>query len=127
MSENIIEAPKRRGPLYAIVAAVVAVLVVAGFLIFGGGDSDAKGKTIKIGVVGAADPYWDTYKKAAADEGIKLKLVNFTDYAQPNPALAEGELDINQFQHLVFLADYNVSNHKNLTPIGATAIYPLGL
>ena len=127
MSDITIEAPKRRGPLYAIIAAVVAVLVVAGFLIFGGGDSDAKGKTIKIGVVGAADPYWDTYKKAAADEGIKIKLVNFTDYAQPNPALAEGELDINQFQHLVFLADYNVSNHKNLTPIGATAIYPLGL
>ena len=57
MSENIIEAPKRRGPLYAIAAVLVAVLVVAGFLIFGGDDSDAKGKTVKIGVVGAADPY----------------------------------------------------------------------
>ena len=127
MSDITIEAPKRRGPLYAIIAAVVAVLVVAGFLIFGGDDSDAKGKTIKIGVVGAADPYWDTYKQEAKDAGINIKLVNFTDYAQPNPALAEGELDINQFQHIVFLADYNVSNDKNLTPIGATAIYPLGL
>jgi D-methionine transport system substrate-binding protein len=128
MSENIIEAPKRRGPLYAIIAVVIAALVVAAFLIFGGDDSEADGsKTVKIGVVGAADPYWDVYKKAAKAEGINVELVNFTDYAQPNPALAEGEVDINQFQHIVFLADYNVSSKKNLTPIGATAIYPLGL
>ena len=56
MSENIIEAPKRRGPLYAVIAVVVAAVVVAGFLIFGGGDSDAKGKPVKIGVVGAERP-----------------------------------------------------------------------
>ena len=109
MSENIIEAPKRRGPLYAIVAAVVAVLVIAGFLIFGGGGSDAKGKTVKIGVVGAGDPYWATYVEAAADEGIAVELVDFADYTQPNPALTEGELDLNQFQHIVYLAKYNVA------------------
>ncbi|MEV7398688.1 MetQ/NlpA family ABC transporter substrate-binding protein [Aeromicrobium sp. NPDC092404] len=127
MSETTIEAPKRRGPLYAVIAAVVAAIVVAGFLIFGGGDSDAKGETVKIGVVGASDPYWADYKKAAEAEGIDVEIVDFTDYAQPNPAVAEGELDLNQFQHIVYLADYNVSNDQDLQPIGATAIYPLGL
>jgi D-methionine transport system substrate-binding protein len=53
--------------------------------------------------------------------------VNFDDYNQPNPAVSEGELDLNQFQHIVFLADYNVANGDDLQPIGATAIYPLGL
>jgi D-methionine transport system substrate-binding protein len=128
MSDNIIEAPKRRGPLYAIIALVAIVVVLAGFLIFGGDDSDADGaKTVKIGVVGASDPYWADYKKAAKAEGINVKIIDFTEYTQPNPALDAGELDLNQFQHIVYLADYNVSNDKNLVPVGSTAIYPLGL
>jgi D-methionine transport system substrate-binding protein len=92
-----------------------------------GGSSDSAGKTVHIGVVGASDPYWDDYKKAAADEGITIDLVDFSDYAQPNPALTEGELDLNQFQHIVYLSQYNVSAGEDLVPIGSTAIYPLGL
>lgn len=85
------------------------------------------GETIKIGVIGASDEYWTTYKDAAAAEGITIELVDFTDYNQPNPALAEGELDLNQFQHILYLASYNVEASDTLVPIGATAIYPLGL
>ena len=125
MSEELIEAPKKRVGLFAVIGVVVVVLV-AGivFAVTRGGD-DAE--TVRIGVVGASDRYWETYKQAAADEGITVEIVDFTDYAQPNPALAEGELDLNQFQHIVYLADYNVSNNQDLTPIGATATYPLGL
>ncbi len=56
-----------------------------------------------------------------------MDIVDFSDYAQPNPALSEGELDLNQFQHIVYLSQYNVSSGSDLVPIGATAIYPLGL
>src|SRR5690606_16914775 len=52
---------------------------------------------------------------------------DFADYNQPNPALSEGELDLNQFQHVIFLAQHNVASGDDLVPIGATAIYPLGL
>jgi len=125
MSEQLIEAPKKRTGLFAVIGVVVLVLVAGVvFAVTRGGD-DAK--AVRIGVVGASDPYWATYVKAAADNGIKVEVVDFTDYAQPNPALAEGEIDLNQFQHVVYLADYNVSNKKNLVPVGATAIYPLGL
>lgn len=124
--EELIEAPKKRVGLYAVIGGLV-VVVVAGlvFALTAGGEEE--GETVRIGVVGASDPYWETYQKAAADEGITVEIVDFTDYAQPNPALAEGEIQLNQFQHIVYLADYNVSNDQNLTPIGATAIYPLGL
>lgn len=87
------------------------------------GSSDA----VRIGVVGAGDPYWETYKEAAAAEGIDVEIVNFDSYDQPNPALSAGELDLNQFQHIVYLATYNVASDDDLVPIGATAIYPLGL
>jgi D-methionine transport system substrate-binding protein len=82
---------------------------------------------VQLGVVGASDPYWAVYEEAVEAEGISLDIVDFTEYTQPNPALAEGELDINQFQHVLYLADYNVSSGEDLQPIGATAIYPLSL
>lgn len=34
---------------------------------------------------------------------------------------------MNLFQHLKFLAEYNVANKDNLTPVGATEIVPLAL
>ena len=82
---------------------------------------------VKIGVVGKGDPQWAAFEEAAAEAGITIELVDFADYAQPNPATTEGELDLNQFQHIVYLADYNVSAGEDLAPIGSTAIYPLGL
>ena len=93
-----------------------------------GSTGDAgSGEVVRIGVVGAGDPYWETYKEAAAAEGIEIELVDFSEYTQPNPALSAGELDLNQFQHIVYLATYNVASSDDLQPIGATAIYPLGL
>jgi D-methionine transport system substrate-binding protein len=127
-----IEAPKRPGPVVvaAVVAAVVVIAAVVFFLTRGGDDSNAAGgerEKVSIGVVGASDPYWDVFVDAAAKDGIDVELRDFTDYTQPNPAVTAGELDLNQFQHLVYLADYNLSNDADLRPIGSTAVYPLGL
>lgn len=124
-----IEAPQRRGPVVvaALVAAVVAVAAVVFFLTRGDDAAGGDAETVTIGVVGASDPYWDVFVDAAAEEGIDVELRDFTDYTQPNPAVTAGELDLNQFQHLVYLADYNLSNDADLRPIGSTAVYPLGL
>ena len=93
----------------------------------GGQAAGSDEETVRIGVVGASDPYWTTYADAAEDAGIDVEIVDFAEYTQPNPALTEGELDLNQFQHLVYLARYNVSSGEDLVPVGSTAIYPLGL
>lgn len=130
MSEpNLIEAPKRRGPLVAVIVVVVlAVIAAIVFFATRGDDDAAAGATkVKLGVVGASDPYWEDFKKAAADADIDVDIQDFSDYTQPNPSVSEGELDINQFQHIIYLAEYNVANDDDLTPIGATAIYPLSL
>lgn len=86
-----------------------------------------KNNPVKIGTVGASGGQWAVFTKLAEKEGIYVKLVDFTDYQQPNPATTSGDLDLNQFQHLLFLAKYNNDSGSDLTPIGSTAIYPLGL
>jgi D-methionine transport system substrate-binding protein len=83
--------------------------------------------TVRVGVTDIAKDYWTTFTDLAAEEGIDVELVNFTDYQQPNPVLSEGQLELNQFQHLLFLANYNVNADDDLTPIGSTVIYQLGL
>lgn len=123
----LIEAPKSKLPL--IIGIVVAAAIVIGALAFflTREDSGSDLTEVTIGVVGADDPYWETFQDAAREEGIDLKVKNFSDYNQPNPALSEGELDLNQFQHIIFLADYNVQNDDDLVALGSTATYPLGL
>lgn len=93
-----------------------------------GGDGESTTpETVKIGVVNDGDAQWAPFVDAAAEEGITVELVNFGSYEQPNPALTEGELDLNQFQHIQYLAEYNEASGEDLAPIGSTAIYPLGL
>jgi D-methionine transport system substrate-binding protein len=122
---------QRRAPLLIGIAALVVLVLVGGFLWLRGGDEtgsagDADEKVV-LGTVGASDPYWQVLVDAAAEQGIDLEVKDFADYTQPNPALSEGELDINQFQHIVYLAEYNVANGDDVVPLGSTAIYPLGL
>ena len=137
-------APRKRRLLFAALAGalVVVVALIVGISIAKSsarpdpGPSEdapvAEGRgtasdPVRIGVVGADDPHWTIYKQAAADAGIAIELVDFTDYTQPNPALSAGDLDLNQFQHVIYLAEYNETAGANLVPIGATAIFPLSL
>ncbi|MEH3155025.1 MAG: MetQ/NlpA family ABC transporter substrate-binding protein [Gordonia paraffinivorans] len=108
-----------------LTVAVVAAIAVLGGVTACGGDSSSD--TVKIGVADASESYWKVFTKKASDDGITVDLVNFTDYNQPNPALAEGELQLNEFQHMLYLATYNQKNKQSLVPIGATAVYPLPL
>ncbi|GAA3640194.1 MetQ/NlpA family ABC transporter substrate-binding protein [Kineosporia mesophila] len=121
-----------------IAGAAVAVVAIAGiaFAVTSGGDDDddtAAGvagttKTVSIGVADASQAYWKTYQDLAKKElNVDVKLVNFSDYSQPNPALKQGQTDLNQFQHIQYLADYNVTSKDTIQPIGATAVYPLPL
>ncbi|MCG7284496.1 MetQ/NlpA family ABC transporter substrate-binding protein [Cellulomonas sp. ACRRI] len=124
---------KRRLTAWIAAIAATASLAACGS---GGGEAssgatataDADNRvTVRVGVTDKAQEYWTTFTDLAADEGIDVELVNFTDYTQPNPILSSGDLELNQFQHLLYLANYNVNSDDDLQPIGSTAIYQLGL
>lgn len=117
-----------------IALVVVALLAVGAFFVFRAFSSSrpsapkgSKDNPVVIGVVGANDPQWKVFQKEAQKQGIYVQLKNFTDYTSENPALAQGSLDLNEFQHILYLANYNVKNNQDLQPIGGVAVYPLGL
>ena len=88
-----------------------------------GGSADS----FTIGVTEGNTKQWETFTQLAKDQGINVKLVDYQDYVTPNKALSEGADNANSFQHLKFLAAYNVANNTDLVPVGATKIVPLAL
>ena len=60
-------------------------------------------------------------------ENIKLEIVEFTDYVQPNVALNDKELDANFFQHIPYLNEFNAENGMDLVSAGKVHVEPLGL
>ena len=60
-------------------------------------------------------------------ENIKLEIVPFQDYVQPNTALADKELDANFFQHQPYLDNFNKERGLDLVSAGKVHVEPLGL
>lgn len=82
---------------------------------------------VKLGVVGENNEQWTPVIEALAEENITLELVKFSDYSLPNQALADGEIDLNAFQHYAYLNNEIADKGLALTVIGETIIAPLGL
>jgi len=138
---TVLPPKKSRTGLFIGLAVVVIAAIVAAVLIItnlnapvaepeDGAITEGLGSAsqpVRIGTVGASEPYWTTFKEAALEEGIAVDIIDFASYPEPNPALAAGDLDLNQFQHIVYLGEYEAANDSGIVPIGSTAIYPLGL
>ena len=60
-------------------------------------------------------------------KGYKVKLVEFNDYVQPNLALAQGSLDANFFQHLVYLKKFATDQKLDLVELVQGPIAPMGV
>lgn len=84
--------------------------------------------TVRLGVTGSVyDEMWQPVKDMLAKEGINLEVIQFTDYVTPNRALADGDIDLNGFQHRIYFADELESRGYKLTNIANTFVVPLNL
>ena len=84
-------------------------------------------QTIKLGVVGSDKEIWLPAQEKLKEEGIILEFVEFSDYTTPNNALANGEIDLNAFQHQVYLDSEVSANGYKIEAIGYTLLAPLNL
>lgn len=83
---------------------------------------------VKLGVVGSIyEDLWAPAQKALKKQGIDLKFVQFSDYVTPNNALSNGEIDLNAFQHRIFLQNEIKNHNYDVKLIGNTFIIPLNL
>ncbi len=111
-----------------LLSALAVLLLVAGC---GGNDKKAasgSGKALKIGATaGAHAEVVHAVAAEAKKQGLNVEVVEFTDYITPDKALAEGNLDLNAYQHVPFLNNFNKQHGTKLVPIGNTILIRQGL
>lgn len=84
--------------------------------------------TVKIGVTGSFyEDLWQPAKELLKKDGIDLQIVQFSDFVTPNNALANGEIDLNAFQHRVYLESEVKNYGYAIQNIGNTLIIPLNI
>jgi len=88
----------------------------------------AQDKPLKIGVTaGPHAQIFEVVKKVAEKDGLKIQIVEFNDYVQPNAALAAGDLDANSYQHQPYLDSTIKDRGYKLTSIAQTVTFPIGI
>ena len=85
-------------------------------------------KPLKVGVTpGPHAQIMEVVKKVAEKNGLKIQIIEFSDYVQPNVALNQGDIDINSFQHLPFLENMVRDRKYDLVMYAKTFTFPMGL
>nr|WP_255662504.1 MetQ/NlpA family ABC transporter substrate-binding protein [Acidovorax sp. D4N7] len=89
----------------------------------------AQDKTsIKVGVTGGPHAQiFEQVKLVAEKQGLKIQVVEFGDYVQPNAALSAGDLDANSYQHLPYLDAQVKDRGYKLVRVADTVNFPIGL
>lgn len=110
--------------LLAITLFTISIFTVACSSTTSGSEEN---KTVKIGVSGSDTRVWDYVADKAEKEGIDIEIVTFSDYVQPNLALAEGDLDANAFQTVAYFDAFIEEHDLDLVPIATTVLAPMGV
>lgn len=99
-----------------IILVFLSIVILMGTLTACG---DKDGRTIILGV--APGPYREMIikgiKPGLENKGYKVDIKDFSDYVQPNLALANKEIDANLFQHLVYLEKFSEDQGLDLSPV----------
>ncbi|APS29761.1 metal ABC transporter substrate-binding protein [Pectobacterium brasiliense] len=99
------------------VRAVLGITLLAAGMQLALASSDPQ--TITFGV--APGPYGDMVNLAIKPElvkkGYKVVVREFSDYVQPNLALANGSIDANLFQHTLYLEKFAADKGLKISPL----------
>lgn len=117
------------GSLTAVLARLggLAAVVFAAALVGAPAAHAQEPSTIRVGVTaGPHAEVLDAVKKEAAQRGLDIKVVEFTDYVFPNQALANKDLEANSFQHEPYLKNQISKTGWKLTKVAYTTVSPMG-
>lgn len=111
--------------LLFILSAAILVSALTGC---GSKTASGKGESLKVGVTaGPHEQVAEKVREVAEKQGLKIELVVFNDYVQPNIQLNDKQLDVNVFQHQPYLDKFNADHKMNLVSVGKTVNFPMGI
>jgi len=103
---------------------VMALGVIAG----AAAGSAVHAQTIKVGVTaGPHAQVMEEVKKVAGQDGLTIEILEFSDYVQPNAALAAGDLHANSYQHQPYLDAQVQDRGYPFTSVATTVVFPIGI
>jgi D-methionine transport system substrate-binding protein len=106
----------------------IVKLAAVALLLTQGAFGAAKAESFKIGVEnGPHAEIAEIVKKQVAAKGIDLQIFEFSDYTRPNPAVNDGDLDANAFQHKPYLDQQIKDRGYKLTPVANIVVFPIGV
>jgi D-methionine transport system substrate-binding protein len=118
----------------SILALITSLVLVSGLAGCASkpASEEATGKkaesTLKVGVT--AGPHEQIVKKVkelAELKGLKIEIVAFNEFVQPNIQLFEKQLDVNIFQHEPYLNKFNADRKMNLVKVAPSVNFPMGI
>ncbi|WP_421378347.1 MetQ/NlpA family ABC transporter substrate-binding protein [Bacillus salacetis] len=113
--------------LFLALTAAISLLAACGGEEAGGSESESK----EITFGATAGPYSDMVTKAIKpgleEKGYTVEVKEFSDYIQPNNALAEGDLDANLFQHKIYMETFAEQNGLELSEVIVVPTAPMGI
>ncbi|MBU5438527.1 MetQ/NlpA family ABC transporter substrate-binding protein [Tissierella sp. MSJ-40] len=109
------------------VLSLILIVVLSLSLLAGCSKKESADNEIKIGV--SPVPHRELInliKEDLENEGLKVTVIEFTDYVKPNHALADKEIDANFFQHEPYLNDFKEKEKLDIISLGKVHIEPMG-
>ncbi|MEH7444351.1 MetQ/NlpA family ABC transporter substrate-binding protein [Bacillus sp. JJ1122] len=116
--------------VYSIIFLLtIGLLAACGSDSASNGDAKADKKEVTFGAT--SGPYSDMVSKAIKPllekKGYDVKVVEFSDYIQPNLALSKGDLDANLFQHKVYMENFAKEHDLELSEVIVVPTAPMGI
>lgn len=113
------------------ILSLLCILILSLFTLVGCSEKTEEKKEdtpLKVGVTaGPHEQIMQKVKELAEKQGLKIELVTFTDYIQPNVQLFEKDLDVNIYQHEPYLKQFNKDHKMDLIKVANTVNFPMGI
>lgn len=111
-----------------LISLTLALLLVFALTACSAPANTNEATTLKVGATPAPHAeILEVIKDDLANEGIKLEIIEFTDYVLPNEALTGGDIDANFFQHQPYLDTYNAEHGTDIISAASIHYEPLGV
>jgi D-methionine transport system substrate-binding protein len=110
---------------------VLTMIVLASVIAACGKSTEGASGKKEISIGATAGPYSDMVTKAIKPQlekkGYKVKVVEFSDYIQPNLALGKGSIEANLFQHKIYMKNFAKEKNLKLSELITVPTAPMGV